>query len=255
MRCAHRDETAKPGPLRPLFRSRRRTSLPFPGRAGKGRRRRSACYPAAVPDLDAAARREMERTRRLFNRAAPLFLLIERWLEPQYRTALAALELPPELSALDLGTGTGSLAKILAERGHTVTGIDVAERLLRRAARRVPAARFRRMDLADLAGVPDGAFDLVSVGYVLHGLSRELRRLTLEHAARIAAHALLIFDYAAPGPWYVRLVEHFEGPHYPGFVRAPIEDALVGLGLTLARTVPISPASACWLFAREDCTF
>jgi len=203
-----------------------------------------------VPELEAAARRETERARRLFNRAAPLFLLIERWLEPQYRAALDALELPPGLSALDLGTGTGSLAKILAERGHTVTGIDVAERLLRRAARRVPAARFRRMDLADLAGVPDGAFDLVSVAYVLHGLSPELRRLTLGHAARIAAQAVLIFDYAAPGPWYVRLVEHLEGPHYPGFVRAPIGEALAGLGLSLARTVPISPASACWLFLR-----
>ncbi|HQT94886.1 MAG TPA: class I SAM-dependent methyltransferase [Thermoanaerobaculaceae bacterium] len=208
-----------------------------------------------MPELEAAARRETERARRLFNRAAPLFLLIERWLEPQYGAALDALELPPGLSALDLGTGTGSLAKILAERGHTVTGIDVAERLLRRAARRVPGARFRRMDLADLAGIPDGAFDLVSVAYVLHGLSPELRRLTLGHAARIAAQAVLIFDYAAPGPWYVRLVEHLEGPHYPGFVRAPIGEALAGLGLSLARTVPISPASACWLFAREDCTF
>jgi SAM-dependent methyltransferase len=204
-----------------------------------------------MPGQDAAARREVERTRRLFNRAAPLFLLIERWLEPQYRAALAALDLPPGFSALDLGTGTGSLARVLAERGHTVTGIDVAERLLRRAARRIPAARFRRMDFADLPGVPDGAFDLVSVGYVLHGLSPELRRLTLEHAARIAAHALLIFDYAAPGPWYVRLVEQFEGPHYPGFVRAPIEDTLATLALAVARTVPISPASACWLCTRD----
>ncbi len=207
-----------------------------------------------MPELD-AARREMERTRRLFNRAAPLFLVIERWLEPQYRAALAALELPPELSALDLGTGTGSLARILAERGHTVTGIDVAERLLQRAARRVPAARFRRMDLADLASVADASFDLVSVGYVLHGLAPELRRLTLEHAARIAAQAVLIFDYAAPGPWYVRLVEHLEGPHYAGFVRAPIEDAIVACGLEVARTVPISPASACWLCVRGDGTF
>jgi len=214
-------------------------------------RRPPACYAAPVPEQDAAGHREVERTRRLFNRAAPLFLLIERWLEPQYRAALAALDLPPGLFALDLGTGTGSLARVLAERGHTVTGIDVAERLLRRATRRVPSARFRRMDLVDLVGVPGGSFDLVSAGYVLHGLSPDLRRLTLAHAARIAAQAVLIFDYAAPGPWYVRLVEHFEGPHYPAFVRAPIAEALAALGLTLARTVPISPASACWLCTRD----
>ena len=201
-----------------------------------------------MPELDAAVRREMERTRRLFNRAGPLFPVVERWLEPRYRAVLGALDLPPDHSVLDLGTGTGSLARVLAERGHPVTGIDVAERLLLRAARRVPAARFRRMDLADLGGVADASFDLVSVGYVLHGLAPELRRLTLAHAARIAAREVVIVDYAASGPWYVRLVERLEGPHYPGFVRAPIGEALAGLGLTLARTLPISPASACSLF-------
>ncbi len=203
-----------------------------------------------MPDLDPAVRREAERTRRLFNRAGPLFPVIERWLEPQYRVALAALALPPELSVLDLGTGTGSLARILAERGHAVTGVDSAERLLRRAARRVPGGRFRRMDLAELSGVPDAAFGVVSLGYVLHGLSPKLRLLTLEHAARIAAHAVLIVDYAAPGPWYVRLVERFEGPNYPGFVRAPLGDALAAFGLAAVKTVAISPASACWLCAR-----
>ena len=203
-----------------------------------------------MPGPDDAARREGERARRLFNRAAPLFLVIERWLEPQYRAALAAFDLPPGLSALDLGTGTGSLARTLAERGHAVTGVDVAERLLRRAARRVPSASFRRMDIAGLGAVADGSFDLVAAGYVLHGLSPALRRLALGHAARIAVQGVLIFDYAAPGPWYVRLVERLEGPHYPDFVRAPIAEAVAGLGLTLASTVPLSPASAGWLFAR-----
>jgi hypothetical protein len=79
----------------------------------------------------------------------------------------------PGLSARDLGTGTGSLARVLTERGHSVAGIDVAERLRRRAERRVPSARFRGMDLVDLVGLPSGSFDLVSAGYVLHGLSRE----------------------------------------------------------------------------------
>jgi ubiquinone/menaquinone biosynthesis C-methylase UbiE len=203
-----------------------------------------------VPRGDTATRREAERARRLFNRAAPLFLIIERWLEPQYRDALAALGLPRHLSVLDVGTGTGSLAMALAARGHPVTGIDVAERLLRRARRRVPAAGFCRMDLVELPDVVAGAFDLVAVGYVLHGLSPRLRRFTLEQAGRIAARAVLVFDYAAPGPWYVRVVEHFEGPHYREFLRSSVESLLAEVGLSVERTVPMAPSSACWLGSR-----
>jgi SAM-dependent methyltransferase len=223
--------------------------------ATAGRFRKScigACwYPGVVPRGDTAARREAERARHLFNRAAPLFLFIERWLEPQYRAALAALGLPSHLTVLDVGTGTGSLAVALAARGHPVTGIDVAERLLRRARRRVPAAAFHRMDLAELPDVAAGAFDLVAVGYVLHGLPPRLRRFTVEQAGRIAARAVLIFDYARSGPWFVRLVEHFEGPHYREFLRTSVEDLLEGVGLTVERTVPVAPSSACWLGSRS----
>jgi ubiquinone/menaquinone biosynthesis C-methylase UbiE len=179
-----------------------------------------------------------------------LFLVIERWLEPQYRDALTALDLPRHLTVLDVGTGTGSLALALASRGHPVTGIDVAERLLRRARRRVAAACFHRMDLAELPDVAEGAFDLVSIGYVLHGLSPRLRHFTLEQAGRIAARAVLVFDYAAPGPWYVRLVEHFEGPHYREFLRSSVEDLLARVGFTVERTVPMAPSSACWVGSR-----
>jgi ubiquinone/menaquinone biosynthesis C-methylase UbiE len=199
---------------------------------------------------DPALHEEAQRTRRVFNRAAPLFRIIERWLAPRYRDTLAALDFPRDLTVLDAGTGTGSLALELAVRGHSVTGIDVAERLLRRARRRVPTAAFRRMDLAELHEIADGAFDLVAVGYVLHGLSPRLRRLTLEHAGRIAARAVLIFDYAALGPWYVRLVEHFEGAHYKEFVRSPLEDLVAAAGLRVERALPVDASSACWVATR-----
>jgi ubiquinone/menaquinone biosynthesis C-methylase UbiE len=199
---------------------------------------------------DTALHEEGQRARRVFNRAAPLFRIIERWLEPRYRDTLAALALPRDLTVLDVGTGTGSLALELAARGHPVTGIDVAERLLRRARRRVPTAAFRRMDLAELHEIVDGAFDLVAVGYVLHGLSPQLRRLALEQAGRIAARAVLIFDYATLGPWYVRVVEHFEGAHYREFVRSSLEDLLAASGLRVERALSMDPSSACWVATR-----
>ena len=113
---------------------------------------------------------ERHRTRRFFNLVAPAFHVIDRRLLPEYRRALAALDLEPSLSVLDLATGTGTLATAFAERGHRVAGIDFAARLLKRARRRLPQADLRLMDLADLPQMPDNAYDIVALAYVLHGM-------------------------------------------------------------------------------------
>ncbi len=190
---------------------------------------------------------ERERTRRLFNRAAPLFPIIERWLAPGYRASLAALALPAHLTVLDLGTGTGALAAALTARGHSVTGIDTAERLLRRAARRVPEATFAVMDLADLPTLAAQSFDVVSLAHVLHGVPSGFRRHTLTQAGRIARRGVVVIDYAARGPWYVRLVEWMEGPHYPSFAAESFAALAAAAGLEVERAVPLPPTSACWL--------
>lgn len=203
---------------------------------------------------DYTSQPERERTRRLFNRAVLVFPIIERWLAPGYRAALAALALPPHLTVLDLGTGTGALAAALAARGHAVTGIDTAERLLRRAARRVPGATFTVMDLADLPTVAARSFDLVSLAHVLHGVPPALRRHTLAEAGRIARRGVLVIDYAARGPWYVRLIEWLEGPHYQSFASQPFAASATAAGLDVERAVAMPPTSACWLLQPRQAT-
>lgn len=84
---------------------------------------------------------ERRRARRFFNRMSPLYPIIERHLFPQYRDVLDRLALPPELSVLDLATGTGLLAGAFAERGHAVVGLDFADKLLNRARQRFPQPR------------------------------------------------------------------------------------------------------------------
>lgn len=69
--------------------------------------------------------------------------------------------------ALDLGTGTGSLALGLAARGLEVTGLDIAPELLevarRAASARQLSARFVE-GRAEATGQNDASFDLVSAG-------------------------------------------------------------------------------------------
>ena len=77
----------------------------------------------------------------------------------------------PEFRSLDLATGTGLLAGAFSERGHTVSGLDFADKLLKRARRQFPRFDFRHFDLPHLDRIEAGCYDLVSMGYFLHGIS------------------------------------------------------------------------------------
>ena len=195
---------------------------------------------------------ERHRTRRFFNLVAPAFHVIDRRLLPEYRRVLETLGLEPELTVLDLATGTGTLAAAFAERGHRVAGIDFAARLLRRARRRLPQADFRLMDLADLPQIPDNAYDVVALAYVLHGMPPQMRRFALCQARRLARRHVLVFDYSGPGRWHVRFIEWIEGPHYPSFVARPLAELVAEAGLIVRREERTSSVGACWLLTHGD---
>lgn len=206
-----------------------------------------ACREECIePDHHGAAW-ERRRTRLFFNLVAPAFHFIDRRLLPEYEDVLDELSLDPVWTALDMATGTGTLAAALAARGHQVAGFDFAGRLLRRARHRVPGGQFELMDLADVSQVPDGSYDLVAMGYLLHGLGPEMRRFTLCHARRIARHAVLVFDYGRPGPWIVRLVEWVEGPHYASFIERPFREIAAEAHLEVVQSGPTSDVGGFWL--------
>ncbi|MFF3494286.1 class I SAM-dependent methyltransferase [Streptomyces sp. NPDC002795] len=95
--------------------------------------------------------------------------------DPEVRAAWAgrlAGWLPEEACAvLDLGCGTGSLSLLAAERGHRVTGVDGAQKMLERARRKL-AGRDAEFLLGDAAEPPveQGAYDVVLARHVLWAL-------------------------------------------------------------------------------------
>ena len=98
------------------------------------------------------------------------------------RELLRALPAGSELDILDVGTGSGFLAILLAAMGHRVTGIDMAPSMCRAAEEQARAAgvhaRFLVMD-AEAPALPAGSFDVI----VSRNLTWNLPHLEQAYAA------------------------------------------------------------------------
>jgi len=194
-----------------------------------------------------ASQDERRRARRFFDKTAPAFPVIERVVVPEYRELVGRLGLDPGWSVLDVGTGTGAFAQAFAERGHPVVGVDFSERLLARAKRRVPGVRFEHVDVLAPGALAGRTFDLVTMGYVLHGMSVNLRLDLLNRVREIARRHVLVVDYAGPGTWLTRWIEWVEGPHYFEFVRTPLSSTLLRAGLGVTRRGRTRTGGGYWL--------
>jgi SAM-dependent methyltransferase len=104
--------------------------------------------------------------------------------------------LRPGVRAVDLGTGTGTVARGLARHGGTVQALDVSASMLD-AARRLATEAGLRIDFlqapAERTGLPSGAFDLVVAGQCWHwfdrpAAAREAARLLAPGGRLVIAH-------------------------------------------------------------------
>ena len=122
-----------------------------------------------------------------------------------YRTVF-----PPELFArlagvgvgvagqrvVDLGTGTGVLARGFAAGGCTVTGVDVAPELLEQGRQQDGVAGVSvdyRVAPAEETGLAGGMWDVVSAGQCWHWFDRE--RVAMEVRRLLVAGGVLVICY------------------------------------------------------------
>ncbi len=100
------------------------------------------------------------------------------------------------LEVLDVGCGTGFLALLLAQLGHTVTGVDIASAMLDRAREKASAqgltVEFRLSD-GDQLPFPDASFDLVVERHVIWTMPEPARALEdWLRVLRAGAHLVLV---------------------------------------------------------------
>src|SRR5580692_4205681 len=152
---------------------------------------------------------------------------------------LAAVGPGPYRRLVDLGSGTGRMPTLLADRVESAIGLDLSQQMLNIARRNAAEAGLDRLELRHgdifetrLAG---GCADLVVVHQVLHYLSDPAAALA--EAARLVAPGgrLLIVDFAPHGLEFLREVHQHR--------RLGLADAEMDRWLTAAGLGAVEPVS------------
>jgi SAM-dependent methyltransferase len=124
-------------------------------------------------------------------------------------------------SLLDLGTGTGTLARGFALRGCRVIGIDPSAQMMEQAKeldQQVNAIIEYRVARAEETGVPSSSIDVVTAGQCWHWFDRpnaaqEVKRILKPNGAIIIAH----FDWIPITANVVDFTEQLIQKHNPSW--------------------------------------
>ena len=147
-----------------------------------------------------------------FGKTADDYARFRAGFPPEFFDRIAALGLlRAGMTALDLGTGTGTLALGLAARGATVTALDPAATMLAQVAARARESGLAIRTIegkAERTDLADAAFDLVTAGQCWHWFDRP----------RAAAEARRMLDRGG-----VLMMAHFDWLRAPDGVVAATE--------------------------------
>jgi len=164
---------------------------------------------------------------------------------PFYQKYVDRLGLQGHERVLDFGSGVGSPARLLARKllrdGGRVTCVDISKVWLKTARKRLarfPNVEFKLGEISSL-DLPDAAYDVVFVHFVLHDIPTGQRPHIVEHLAR---------KLSAGGRLFIR--EPLRPLPQQEILRLMQQNALSELGSSLSQ-VPLMGPTYEGVFARN----
>jgi ubiquinone/menaquinone biosynthesis C-methylase UbiE len=100
--------------------------------------------------------------------------------------------LPKSGKILDVGCGSGYGARYLVEKGYSVIGVDISEKMLEIAKKNVPEAEFIEADMTKLT-FPDNSFDGIVSLYAIFHVSREKHKTLFQDLHRMLKKKGILF--------------------------------------------------------------
>lgn len=137
---------------------------------------------------------------------------------------------------LDIGCGSGSVARSLTEAGAAVTGIDPGQDALAKARSLVPAARFEAAS-AEALPFPDGSFDGAAMVNSLHHVPNPLQALAEVARVLRAGCRLVVVEPLASGTFFDALKPIEDETGIRAAAQAAIADTLAEGRFTCERDV------------------
>jgi len=168
----------------------------------------------------------------LFNNLASFYGL---YFESQKRSFNAAIDrakpvvdLSNYSTVLDVGSGTGALCSVLADRRLTVTGVEPAEKMLAVAVSKTQSQGISFVSGNVLEGLPfeDKSFDVVTASFVAHGLTPEHRKIMFAEMSRVAKHYVIFHDFNQNRSLQISFLEWLERGDYFRFIKTARQEML-----------------------------
>jgi SAM-dependent methyltransferase len=157
-----------------------------------------------MSDSHSESSRHFDRIAGVYDESLPPHV-VEHYLRK--RTAFV-LGLRSGGSVLDVGCGTGTLARRLRAAGYDVTGVDPSEGMLEVMRERSPEIRAVQASGTELPFEPD-SFDMVlSVATFHHIAERDAVRKTLAEMTRVSRSdgRIVVWDHNPRNPYWSRLM-------------------------------------------------
>lgn len=156
--------------------------------------------------------------------------------------------LPSGARVLDAGCGTGvPTARLLADAGCEVLGVDISETMLELARQNVPGARFERMDMASLsADATATPFDGIAAFFSLLMLPRaRIESLLPEWTKLVRPGGYIALSMVEADLDYVELPFLGQSVRMTGYPRAQLAEVLgrAGIEILAAQVVEVDPSA------------